>query len=119
MKNLVDSDYQESKDDAGWDARACSFSLTVTKGSGQQVNRHIGSRESPRICACLLGAWDHGSSSCQLYLPHEEGGAILLHLLYAALARTHLEQCTQFGSPPFERDIQRLGNCSAERHMGK
>lgn len=50
---------------------------------------------------------------------HEEGGAIPLHLLYAALARTHLEQCIQFGSPPFERDIKRLGNWSAEGHMGK
>lgn len=39
---------------------------------------------------------------------------ILLHMLYAALARAHLEQGIQFGSPPFGRDIKRLETTNVE-----
>lgn len=39
---------------------------------------------------------------------------ILLHMLDAALARAHLEQGIQFGSPPFGRDSKRLETVNGE-----
>lgn len=52
------------------------------------------------------------AASCAYLMSRKD--FILLHVLYAALARAHLEQGIQFGSPPFGRDIKRLETTNVE-----
>lgn len=55
-----------------------------------------------------MGRWAALATAAACTYLVKEGAFLLLHLLYAVLARTDLEECVQFGSPPFKRDIKRL-----------